>query len=174
MSDFANLGDAGARLADPLRVALADVGDPLVLAVQPNGVPVAIGLRSRWAVEVRGLVTERSADGVLVRAPADLAGRDVVVVDDGVETGTLARAAAGALRAVGVASLTLAVPVCPREIQVDLERRYDRIVAVVRPIARRRLDWHYDDFDTIDEPAALALLATLPPALPDRSAPPLP
>ena len=40
-----------------------------------------------------------------------------------------------------------------------LQPGYDRIVALVRPVARRSLAGHFDDFDTIDEAAALRLLA---------------
>lgn len=158
-SDFENLADGGARLAPLLAAAFASGSAPVLLAVLPNGVPVALGVRAAWAVEVRALAASRSDDGVVVHADPSLAGRDVVVIDDGVETGTVARAAAMALRAVDVASLTLAVPVCPREAQADLDQRYDRVVAVVRPLARRDLAWHYDDFDTVDDATALRMLA---------------
>ncbi len=158
MSDFADLADGGAQLAPLLVSELAGVPDPLLLAVVPNGVPVVLGIIDGWPAEVRALLAERSDDGVVVRPDAGLAGRHVVVVDDGVETGTVARAAAAALRTSGVASLTLAVPVCPRDAQSDLDQRYDRVVAAVRPFARRDLAWHYDDFDVIDEDAALRLL----------------
>ena len=105
------------------------------------------------------LRADRSDEGVIVHAEAGLAGRCVIVVDDGVETGTVARAAVAALREAGVAIVVLAVPVCPKEAMADLQNRYDRIVAVVRPMAPRSLAWHYDTFDTVDEATALRLLA---------------
>ena len=159
MSDFANLSDAGVQLAPLLRGALVDLPDPVLLPVLPNGVPVVLGVLEVWPVEVRALAATRGDDGVTVHPDADLAVRHVVVLDDGVETGTVARAAARALRDVGVASATLAVPVCPREAQADLGLRYDRVVAVKRPLVRRDLAWHYDDFDTVDEETALRRLA---------------
>lgn len=159
MSDFANLRDAGAQLAPLLTDALADLPDPVLLPVLPNGVPVVLGVLDAWPAEVRALPATRGDDGVTVSPDADLAGRHVVVLDDGVETGTVARAAARALRDVGVASATLAVPVCPREALADLALRYDRVVAVARPLVRRDLAWHYDAFDTVDEQTALRLLA---------------
>ena len=85
----------------------------------------------------------------------------MVVIDDGVETGTVARAAASALRASGVARLVLAVPVCPQEAWAELERRYDLVVAVSKPTTRRELTWHYDDFDTIDESTEVAETVTV-------------
>ena len=162
MSDFENLADAGRRLGPVLAGAVAGLADPLLVAVVPNGVPVALGIRESLPLPVRGLVVHRSADGVVVDPGPSLAGRNVIVVDDGVETGTVARAAGRALVEAGVESVMLAVPVCSRESMASLQHRYDQIVAIVRPMVHRSLSWHYADFDTIDEAAALALLADLP------------
>lgn len=158
MSDFASLVDGGRRLAPLLADAVERLPGVVLLAAIPNGVPVALGAAETLAVDVSGLAVQRSAAGASVPARPDLAGRHVVVVDDGVETGTVARAAAASLREVGVASLRLAVPVCPREAEADLQHRYDEVIAVVRPLARRALAWHYRDFDTIDVPTAERLL----------------
>ena len=161
MTDFANLSDGGRRLGEILAPALGGV-DAVLLALEPNGVPVALGVREVVDAPVRGLPAIRSDDGVVVVPPEGLGGRVVVVVDDGVETGTAARAAATALRGSGAARVLLAVPVCPREALADLQRRYDDVIAVVKPMARRALTWHYADFDTIDEATARTLLADLP------------
>lgn len=162
MSDFASLADAGRRLAPVLRDALAGVEDPLILAVIPNGVPVALGIRTAWEVPVQGLPATRSDSGVEIDPDPRLAGRHVVVVDDGVETGTVARAAAVALAAAGVASASLAVPVCPRDAEPTLAHQYDRVVAIVRPPMNLGLAGHYDDFDVIDEAEAHRLLGDTP------------
>jgi len=161
VSDFANLRDAGLRLGSALADAY-DVADVTVLAAVPNGVPVALGIREAWAVDVQPLPVTRSDEGAEVAADPALAGRRVIVVDDGVETGTVARAAAAALRASGVDLLVLAVPVCPREAMADLALRYDDVIALVKPLARRDLAWHYADFDTVDEATAQRLLGDLP------------
>ena len=162
MSDFANLADAGRRLGPQVAVAVTHLADPLLLALLPNGVPVALGIRESLPIPVRGLGVERSADGVVVHPDPSLAGRHVIVVDDGVETGTVARTAGRALAESGAASVTLAVPVCSGESMASLQHRYDRIVALVRPTVHRSLSWHFADFDTIDEATALRLLADLP------------
>lgn len=162
MSRFANLRDAGERLA----VLLADAVDreaAILLAVVPNGVPVAVAAADALGLPVRALPVQRTEGGVSIVLPSELAdeiaGRSVLVVDDGVETGTVARAAAPALRAAGVGELVLAVPVCPREAMADLAHRYDRVLAVQTPMARRSLAWHFEDFDTIDEATAYRLLS---------------
>ena len=162
MSDFANLADGGRQLAPELALALVDAPDAIILAALPNGVPVAIGIRETLDVPVRALPVERLDDGAVVEQVPGLEGRTVVVVDDGVETGSVARAAAAALRASHVGRLVLAVPVCPRDALADLHRRYDLVVAVAKPMGRRSLSWHYDDFDTIDDGQARRMLEGMP------------
>ncbi|MHB1212868.1 MAG: phosphoribosyltransferase, partial [Candidatus Nanopelagicales bacterium] len=119
MSDFASLADGGRRLAPVLAEAVGGLPGVVLLAAIPNGVPVALGAAETLALEVSGLAVERSEAGACVPARPDLAGRHVVVVDDGVETGRVARAAAASLRASGVASRRRAGPVCPREAAAD-------------------------------------------------------
>ena len=155
---FANLADAGRQLAR-LVVAAGPWPDPMVVAAIPNGVPVALPVARALGVEVTPLPIERTDAGPLVHMVPDVAGRTVLVIDDGVETGSVARAAAAALAALRPTRLVLAVPVCSREAEATMQRLYDQVVAVDRPMGRRALAWHFDDFDTIDEFAALALLA---------------
>jgi predicted phosphoribosyltransferase len=162
MSDFANLRDAGRRLGPVLAGALAGVPDPVLLAVMPNGVPVALGIREVLDLPVLPLPVVRSADGVVIAPDVALVGRNVVVVDDGVETGTVARAAATSLVESGVGSVILAVPVCSREALATLQHRYDQVVALVHPLVHRSLAWHYADFDVIDEAEARRLLGEHP------------
>lgn len=163
MSDFANLVDGGRVLGPLLREALADEADerPILLPAIPNGVPVVIGLLESCALPVEGLPVSRDDTGVTVAPLTHLAGRTAVVIDDGIETGTVARAAASALRDSGVARLILAVPVCPSEAEADLVAHYDRVVAAVRPLEHSSLASHYADFDTIDEAEAHRLLRGL-------------
>ncbi len=162
MSDFANLRDAGRQLGPVLASALAGVPEPLLLAVMPNGVPVALGIRETLDLAVAPLAVARSADGVVIAPDTSLAGRNVVVVDDGVESGTVARAAATALVESGVASVILAVPVCSRGALATLQHRYDQVVSLVRPLMHRSLAGHYEDFDVIDEAEARRLLGEHP------------
>lgn len=157
MATFANLADGGRRLA----VAMSDVIDrerAVLLAAIPNGVPVALEIGHALGTPVRALPVHRSSEGAVVEPIGELSGAVAIVVDDGVETGAVARAAAWALRDCGAAELVLAVPVCPREAMADLARRYDRVLAVDTPLVRRSLAWHYTDFDTIDEATAYELL----------------
>ena len=146
---FVDLADGGRRLAELLTPEV--VADAVLLAVPPGGVRVAAAMADALGTDVphlvvRHLVVSRLDDGVTVEVPVDVTGRRVVVIDDGVETGTAARAVAAAVREAGAAYLVLAVPVCPREVEADLRQRYDAVIAVTRPLVRRSLRWHYETF----------------------------
>ena len=141
---FADLADAGRRLAALLP---PDVVDGCVLVgVPPRGVTVGAAVGEQLGLPLQALDVTVTDEGVTVEVPVDVSGRRVVVVDDGVETGTAARAVVTALRAAGAAYVVLAVPVCPREVEADLGRRYDDVIAVTKPLVRRSLRWHYDTF----------------------------
>lgn len=141
---FADLADGGRQLAALLPADL--VTGAVLVGVPPGGVPVGAAVAAALGVDVVPLVTSRDDDGVRVEVPLDVTGRRVVVIDDGVETGTAARAVADALRAAGATHVVLAVPVCPREIEAGLRTRYDDVIAVTRPLVRRSLRWHYETF----------------------------
>lgn len=157
MKEFANLTDGGRHVAHPLAELLS--GRPAVLApILPNGVPIAVGIAETLDLPIVPLAAARTEDGIEIAVSPEHVGATVVVVDDGVETGTAARAAARALREGGAERVVLAVPVCPREALADLALRYDDVVAVSTPMVRRSLTWHYADFDTVDETEALRML----------------
>ena len=158
MTNFANLHDAGEHLAALLNDCFHRV-PAVVLAVVPNGVPVALPVGRLLGVRVLPLLVDRTVEGPLITEVPEVVGCHVIVIDDGVETGAVARAAAGALAASGAASVTLAVPVCSWEAMADLNLRFDEVIAVDRPLARRSLAWHYRHFDVISEAAALAMIA---------------
>ena len=159
MTGFANLAEGGRALVEPLREVLSDGLDPILIAVLPNGVPVAEPIADALGLPMAGARIDRAGDPRVIDIP-EVAGRHCIVVDDGVETGTAARLVGVGLREAGAISLVLAVPVCPRQGEAQLQHVYDAIVAVDRPLGRRDLRWHYETFDTIDEAEALGRLAS--------------
>ena len=166
---FDNLEAAGQALAVLVAAELGHSPPPMVLAVIPNGVPVAIPVAVALGARAQALPVERNDEGLKFGELPDVAGRVVVVIDDGVETGRVAREVARVLRAKAhdpkaeprqpPSRLILAVPVCSREAMAGLAHLYDQIIAVDQPMGRRALSWHFTDFDTIDETAAMGLLA---------------
>lgn len=93
------------------------------------------------------------------RATLDLTGRLAVLVDDGVATGSTARAACQVVRRRGAARVLLAVPVGP----VGMEDRIpeaDEVVSLHSPQPFGAVSQHYRHFDQVSEDAVLAELDT--------------
>jgi predicted phosphoribosyltransferase len=170
MQEFADLADGGRRLIPYVQAALGDTNprDVVVVAIIPNGVPAAKALAAHLSAELLPLVVARplADDGsgriTPVVQPQEglegrLAGKTVVVVDDAVETGTVTTTVGSFLKGMS-GRLVLAVPVCPRDVSSGLVPLYDEVVAVLRPMVRRSLTWHYRDFSPLEEQQALALL----------------
>ncbi|MEX1279100.1 MAG: phosphoribosyltransferase family protein [Acidimicrobiia bacterium] len=89
-----------------------------------------------------------------------LANRTVVVVDDGIATGSTALAACRVARGEGAARVVLAAPVAPH----GWERRFgtvaDEYVAVTAPRDLRAIGRFYDDFRPTTDDEVLSLLGS--------------
>ena len=110
------------------------------------------------------------------RAPLDVAGRHVVLVDDGIATGATMRAAVVALvpgassgvspdsssdavGATGPASVTVAVPVGPSDTLAEFKSLVDRIVCVSVPEQFWAVGQAYVDFTQTTDAEVARLLA---------------
>jgi len=93
------------------------------------------------------------------REPPALDGRTVVVVDDGVATGSTAAAAIRLVREAGAERVVLAVPVGPPETIAELEGLADDVVALRTPATFGAVGAFYDRFDQVGDEEAMAYLA---------------
>lgn len=92
------------------------------------------------------------------RPPLSVHQRDVVLVDDGLATGSSMRAAVVATRALGARHVLVAVPVGAPEACRQLEMLADEVVCPVQPPDLRAVGWWYEDFEaTTDEEVVRAL-----------------
>jgi len=89
----------------------------------------------------------------------DLAGRLVIVVDDGLATGVTARAALRAVQARGARRIILAVPVAAPEAARAIEKETGEVVTLVTPRRFRSVGEWYADFGQLTDADVLALLS---------------
>jgi predicted phosphoribosyltransferase len=94
-------------------------------------------------------------------------GGTVILVDDGVATGSTAIAAIQALRLRGVARLVFAIPVAPPDTAAVLRTMLDELVVLATPEYFHAVGAFYEDFAQVSDDevvAALRVPATRPPA----------
>src|SRR5256714_7192552 len=119
--------------------------------------------------EVLRQVAEREARELLRREreyrgdrPApDIAGKVVILVDDGLATGSSMRAAVQALRALGPARIVVAVPAAPESTCQELAAEVDEVVCATTPSPFFAVGASYYDFtQTTDDEVRELLQAT--------------
>jgi putative phosphoribosyl transferase len=126
---------------------------------------------ARIATRERNEVTRRARDLRGGRPPIPLAGRTVIIVDDGIATGGTARAALQVAHAHGARRVVLAVPVAAPDTVQALRREADRVVCLETPEPFDAVGRWYDDFRPVTEREVLDLLTEVVPAGADRSDP---
>lgn len=88
---------------------------------------------------------ERSLRGE--RPPPEVEGRTIVLVDDGIATGSTMRAAIAALQARGAGKVIIAVPVAASETCAELAEEVDEVVCAATPDPVRAISIWYEDFE---------------------------
>ncbi|MDB6169275.1 MAG: phosphoribosyltransferase [Verrucomicrobia bacterium] len=85
------------------------------------------------------------------RAPLEVGGREVILVDDGLAGGFAARAAVAALRQLGCARITVGMPVGSPEMCAVLAREADLLVCPWRPASFHSIGQYYEDYAPTDD-----------------------
>ena len=96
------------------------------------------------------------------RPHAELAAQTVIVVDDGIATGSTTRAALEAVRLRKPSKLVLAVPVAPTGTLKKLAREADEIVCLEDYEEFGAIAFFYSDFRQVSDDEVIELLASHP------------
>lgn len=91
-----------------------------------------------------------------------LEGRTALIVDDGIATGSTARAACRVARALGAKRVVLAVPVAPSRSMEELQQSADEVVCLEAPSDFRSVGEWYDDFSQTTDEEVVRLLDRAP------------
>lgn len=193
---FADRVDAGRRLAG-LLLHLAHV-DPVVMGLTRGGVVVAAEVARMLAAPLdlmaahrptvplhpesaRGAIRERGGRLVRMKQPEqvpgaggariDLNGRVVLIVDDGIVTGSTALTACRTARVEGAAEVVVAAPVASREAVEALARAADEVVVVEIPEPFTTIADSYANFTEPTDEQVISLIESWPTPLPTGSDP---
>ncbi|MER5279069.1 phosphoribosyltransferase [Streptomyces sp. NPDC002809] len=141
---FGAIGEGGVRVISEDIVRRGRVSEADIAAVE----------RAEEAELVRRARTFR---GDRPRIP--LAGRTVIVVDDGIATGATALAACTVARAQGAARVVLAVPVASPDAAERLRGQVDELVCLSTPYGFSAVGEWYRDFGQTPDEEVVSLLA---------------
>ena len=92
------------------------------------------------------------------RRPISLTGRTVIIVDDGIATGSTARAACEVARAHGARRIMFAAPVGPEGVESTMAAVADQVVVLATPSHFFAIGQFYDDFTQLSDDQVIALL----------------
>ena len=116
------------------------------------------GLKDFMVLEEKGELRRRIEVYRRGKALADMSGKTIVVVDDGLATGVTAEAAASYLRTLNPAKLILAVPVGPTEIGPKLRNSFDQIVCLRSLENLQSVGMWYREFKQVEDAEVLEVL----------------
>jgi putative phosphoribosyl transferase len=92
------------------------------------------------------------------RGPLNVAGKTLIVVDDGLATGSTMRAAIAALRTLEPARIVVAVPIASREAAAAVRHDADALLCACLPVELSSVGQWYEDFSQTTDDDVLDLL----------------
>jgi putative phosphoribosyl transferase len=140
---FGAIGEGGVLVIDDYVVRWTNLTGPQIAEVED---------RERIMLDRR--VSQLRGDN----PPVPLAGRTAIIVDDGIATGSTARAACQAARARGASRVIFAAPVGSVEGTTTLRRDADEVVCLHTPARLLAIGESYGDFSQVTDEEVTILL----------------
>ena len=151
----------GAPGQPELAVAAIAEGDPPTVVIDEHTSQLTAGDHAYIKREVRTQRAEIERRCQAYRrgwARLAVAGKTVVVVDDGIATGTTVRAALKALRRMRPSRIVLAVAVASNDTIYELSKLVDDVVCLSQPGSFGSVGTYYADFEQVGDDEVVALL----------------
>jgi len=137
------IAEDGSRVLDNQLVVYLDVPDSYIEAESE---------RQRREIARRMNVYREGVE------PIDLEGKDVIIVDDGIATGSTMKAALLSVRNRRAKSVTVAVPVGSPQTITELKRLADRVVCLYTPEYFQAIGQFYEDFSQTSDEEVIRML----------------
>lgn len=124
-----------------------------------NGLKISDEVVQREVTSERHELARREAIYRGGRRPLDVCGKTVILVDDGLATGSTMRAAVAAVRRQEPARIVVAVPIGARSTCDEVKKVADECICAITPDHFRAVGLWYDDFEQTDDDEVCSLLA---------------
>ena len=111
-----------------------------------------------------GLIARRKKLFRAARPKARIAGRSIIVTDDGIATGSTMIAALETIRAQKPKELIVAAPVGPAERLDEVRVHCDEVICILTPKPFWAIGQFYEDFSQVDDDEVISLLRSFAPA----------
>ncbi len=96
------------------------------------------------------------------KSPRKLKGKKVIIVDDGLATGSTMRAAIKTVKAEHPQEIIMAVPVAPPDTLLKIENEVDHVVCLSAPVDFYAVGQFYEHFDQTTDEEVISLLSKVP------------
>jgi predicted phosphoribosyltransferase len=142
--------------------AIAGDGEPLINLDVVRRLRIPESYVEAEVARQRDEIKRREATYRSGRPAPTIAGRTVIVVDDGVATGSTLIAVLRSVRAAGPSRLCCAIPVGPPDTVQRLAAEVDEVICPLQPQSFLAVGSWYDDFAQVSDAAVLAALQARP------------
>ena len=124
-------------------------------AVSAGGTPEYLESEKQLQLET---IRKRRAQYTPIRPPIDPAGRIVIVIDDGLATGSTMISALHGLRVKNPAKLICAIPVSPPDTLEKVAQMADEVVCLEAPFNFHAVGQFYADFPQVEDEEVIEIL----------------